>query len=64
MNALEETGIHCPYCGEPSTILVDRSAGDQSYIEDCQVCCKPIVLRITVASDGTPQVSANSENDA
>jgi hypothetical protein len=23
-------------------ILLDISAGDQSYIEDCQVCCQPM----------------------
>jgi hypothetical protein len=27
--------------------MVDTSAGSrQSYVEDCQVCCKPNVLRI------------------
>ncbi|HEY8682184.1 MAG TPA: CPXCG motif-containing cysteine-rich protein, partial [Rhodanobacter sp.] len=36
--------ISCPYCGEPIEILVDASAGDQHYIEDCQVCCRPIKL--------------------
>jgi hypothetical protein len=24
------------------TILLDLSAGNQSYIEDCQVCCQPM----------------------
>ena len=28
-------------------MAVDESAGrTQSYVEDCQVCCKPNVLRI------------------
>lgn len=34
--------IHCPYCAEPMQIQLDLSAGDQSYIEDCQVCCQPM----------------------
>lgn len=37
-----ERRIHCPYCGEPMTIVLDLSAGDQSYVEDCQVCCQPM----------------------
>jgi hypothetical protein len=61
---LTPVDISCPYCGEPLDILVDASAGDQRYIEDCQVCCRPIMLAIRIDADGEPQVSASSENDA
>jgi hypothetical protein len=44
--------VQCPYCGEPFDTLVDLSAGSTSYIEDCQVCCRPIELGIEVAVDG------------
>lgn len=40
--------IRCPYCAETLQILLDLSAGDQSYIEDCQVCCQPILLTCTI----------------
>ena len=40
--------IHCPFCAEPLDIQLDLSAGDQSYIEDCQVCCQPIQVSYTV----------------
>jgi hypothetical protein len=46
------TTVQCPYCGEPFDTLVDLSAGSTSYIEDCQVCCRPIDLGIEVAVDG------------
>ncbi|MDG2088499.1 MAG: CPXCG motif-containing cysteine-rich protein [Arenicellaceae bacterium] len=39
---LEETSLPCPYCGEPLNLLIDISTGDQNYVEDCQVCCRPI----------------------
>lgn len=45
--------VQCPYCGEWLEITVDTSAGNQEYIEDCQVCCRPIVFRSEVASDGS-----------
>ncbi len=39
----------CGYCGEYSTTFVDLSAGaEQSYIEDCQVCCRPNTLQVSV----------------
>jgi hypothetical protein len=56
--------LSCPYCGESIEILVDASAGDQNYIEDCQVCCRPIGLNVRIDEDGEAQVSATSENDA
>lgn len=34
--------IRCPYCGESMDVVLDLSAGSQSYIEDCQVCCQPM----------------------
>ena len=43
-----ETAIYdCPYCGEEVETTVDLSGGDQEYIEDCQVCCKPIPVSYT-----------------
>ncbi len=39
----------CAVCGETNTTFVDLSAGlSQTYIEDCQVCCRPNQLYITV----------------
>lgn len=63
MNLLMENSINCPYCGELITILVDGSIEIQQYIEDCQVCCRPIDLQISVASGSECQIVASSEND-
>jgi hypothetical protein len=46
------TAVQCPYCGEPFDTAVDLSAGSTSYIEDCQICCRPIELGIEVGADG------------
>lgn len=56
--------IDCPYCGEPIGILLDASIADQQYIEDCQVCCRPITLTVAVDEDGAISVRASAENDA
>ena len=44
-HAVIEHAFTCPYCWEPITMLLDLSATDQSYVEDCEVCCNPISLR-------------------
>ncbi|MGD0962688.1 MAG: CPXCG motif-containing cysteine-rich protein [Candidatus Acidiferrales bacterium] len=41
----------CPYCGEEISMVLDLSVGRQSYIEDCEVCCKPIEITFTVEDD-------------
>jgi hypothetical protein len=41
---LETREYRCPYCGEWAEALLDLSAGDREYIEDCPVCCRPIVF--------------------
>ncbi len=39
--------FQCAGCGEENETDVDPSAGSkQSYVEDCQVCCKPNLLQI------------------
>ncbi|MEL6250334.1 MAG: CPXCG motif-containing cysteine-rich protein [Cyanobacteria bacterium J06634_6] len=39
----------CAFCGETSTTFIDLSAGSiQSYIEDCQVCCRPNILYVSI----------------
>jgi len=58
-----EKTIGCPYCGETISILVDLSVPQQEYIEDCQVCCRPIVFSVAVDGDGDAAVSAKSENE-
>ena len=63
MHELFELPISCPYCGEMIDILVDGSVEDQMYIEDCQVCCQPIVLIVRMAEDGEPRVHARREDD-
>jgi len=61
---LQEIKIHCPYCGEPLDILVDGSVDEQEYIEDCQVCCRPIVIQACVSADGDIQVNPRHEDEA
>ena len=46
--SLQWRTVRCPYCGEPFETAIDLSSGSTSYIEDCQVCCRPIEFRLEV----------------
>lgn len=48
MELEQSVEIHCPHCGEMFTTFVDLSAGESNYIEDCQVCCRPMTIQLTV----------------
>jgi hypothetical protein len=63
MNLLQESIISCPYCGEMISILVDGSVEEQQYIEDCEVCCRPMDIRVNVLANGSIQVGVHAEND-
>jgi hypothetical protein len=42
----EFVAVRCPYCGERLETRVDVTAEEPAYIEDCQVCCRPIEFGI------------------
>jgi hypothetical protein len=34
----------CPYCWEQISMILDPQEESSKYIEDCEVCCRPIEL--------------------
>lgn len=59
---LETQDYQCPYCGEPVEAVLDLSGGDQQYVEDCPVCCRPILFDLR--SDGVDwALVVRTEND-
>jgi hypothetical protein len=50
---LEWITVTCPYCLETFETAVDCSAGNnQQYVEDCQICCSPILFTVSIDLDG------------
>ncbi len=50
--ATETADVSCPYCGERIEIIVDLSVDHQEYIEDCSVCCRPMVITVQTSELG------------
>ena len=63
MELLAEQTIGCPYCGELIEVLIDSEEFGQEYIEDCQVCCRPITFVIHTSLDGDLSLSVHDENE-
>lgn len=50
----------CPYCGAPISMLLDLSVPEQSYVEDCEVCCRPLRIRYTTDGEAVTGFEATS----
>ncbi|HYL03217.1 MAG TPA: CPXCG motif-containing cysteine-rich protein [Steroidobacteraceae bacterium] len=46
----EFVAVRCPWCGERFEIRVDVTAGELAYVEDCQVCCRPIEFSVELGA--------------
>lgn len=54
--------VYCPCCGEIIQVIVDLSIEQQEYVEDCSVCCRPIIMQVTATDDGAT-VAVRSEDE-
>ena len=55
----------CQSCGEVIVIPVDTSVGsEQEYVEDCRVCCRPLVLTVSASLEsGVDSIDVRREDD-
>jgi hypothetical protein len=63
MQQIATRNVQCPYCGEVIEVVIDCSVSQQDYIEDCQVCCRPINFKVTVDHEGEPYIVVSHENE-
>ena len=63
MKQLVSRDEQCPYCGEWIEVLIDCSVAEQRYIEDCQVCCRPIEFEVILEEGETLHVAVSHENE-
>lgn len=63
MNQLTSKRVTCPYCGEQIELIIDCSIPEQEYIEDCEVCCRPISLIVSINENGKASVFPKHENE-
>lgn len=42
---VDET-IACPFCGQSFALVIDTSAASQQFVTDCEICCRPFLVRV------------------
>ncbi|NEN25118.1 CPXCG motif-containing cysteine-rich protein [Cryomorpha ignava] len=50
----------CPYCSESISVLIDTSIHQQSYIEDCEVCCNPMEIKVRIENGELTEFDAQN----
>ncbi|MCO4793275.1 MAG: CPXCG motif-containing cysteine-rich protein [Bacteriovoracaceae bacterium] len=48
MEGEEEYFFQCPYCFSSVSMIFETFYGKQEYIEDCEVCCRPITINYSI----------------
>ena len=51
--------FQCPQCGEEISVIVDTSVEKQKFIEDCEVCCRPIEIEVEIENSAVKIFTAN-----
>jgi len=56
----ESFSVSCPYCGEEVEIYLESDL-QGSFVQDCEVCCNPWMVRVSV--DGDDRYVSVERND-
>lgn len=58
----KESRFFCPYCGEENITDIDISAGKaQEFIQDCEVCCRPVEIKLIIGRDGSVNIEIRND---
>ena len=56
--------LTCPYCGEPADVDLDPGGGeDETFSQDCTVCCRPWLVHVVRDEDGGETVTLRREDE-
>ncbi len=56
----EFLAITCPQCLEDSEVEFDPGEGSSEFIVDCQVCCRPMTVKVRMRDGEIQDVQVNA----
>ena len=63
MNPFDTTSLPCPYCGALIELEIDNTSGNQKYIEDCHICCRPINVSVTLGYNDITEIGLTTDDE-
>lgn len=62
LNIDEDYSFDCPYCMDTNAIRIDLTGGQkQQFVQDCETCCRPIVIEFALGAEAITNFSAERE---
>jgi len=61
MNPIESLEARCPWCSEAISLAVECIEPEQEYVEDCPVCCSPMLVKVCIPGSGPPEIDVERE---
>jgi hypothetical protein len=62
MILIQGRDVACPHCWETINLTLDLSVPEQSYIEDCPVCCKPMSVSFSSVDGEVAEISVEASD--
>ena len=56
---LQTEPIQCPFCGQTFELEIDISVPDQSFVTDCEICCRPMEIHVVCEMGSVSNVSVS-----
>ncbi len=59
---MDADSVECPFCGEPGEVYADYDEslpGEQIFVQDCAVCCRPWTVRVHVTAEGELSIAVD-----
>jgi len=64
MSLEEELSFNCPHCGAENSYSIDYSQGHkQQFVSDCEICCNPFELFLTIKDAQIIEFDVKKENE-
>ncbi len=56
----QDHNFSCPHCGVELSVRLDLSTGrKQQFVQDCEVCCRPIQIQVEFEGEDIASFSAD-----
>ena len=60
---MSDKQIVCPYCGSENWFIIFEHKINDSLIQDCGICCNPIVIKIIHSTNNEIELNISKENE-
>jgi hypothetical protein len=54
---LSSETVQCPFCGQTFELEIEYVACPQSFVTDCEICCRPMEVRVSCEAGGIAEVT-------